>query len=156
MGESAMMRSVLIALVAGQRAMTPLALLAGAARRGTLEESAFARWLSRPAIAAGAVALAAAEMAGDKLPSAPDRIIAPGLAGRATTAAVAGWALASPGERRTAAILSATTAVAASYAGFALRTRAMQRFGQSATGFIEDALVLTTGLAVVLSREPAR
>jgi uncharacterized membrane protein len=116
-----MLRSFLIGLVAGQRGMTPLAVAAGAARRGTLPAKApGARLLAHPVVASGAVALAAAEMAGDKMATAPDRTILPGLIARAMSAGFAGAALA---ERRrgTGALVAATTAVAAAYAGLALR-----------------------------------
>ena len=143
-----MLRSILIGLVAGQRAMTPLALVAGAARRGTLPADA-PDLLRHPAVAAGAIALAAAEMAGDKMPSAPNRTVAVGLLARATTAGFAGAALAPKGERRSAAALAMATAVASSYLGLALRLRAMRRFGQTSTGFAEDAALVAGGLAVV-------
>ena len=143
-----MLRSILIGLVAGQRAMTPLALVAGAARQGTLPDDA-PELLRHPAVAAGAVALAAAEMAGDKMPSAPNRTVAAGLLARAATAGFAGAALAPKGERRTAAALAVATAVASSYLGLALRLRAMRRFGQTTTGFVEDAALVAGGLAIV-------
>lgn len=144
-----MLRSLLIGLVAGQRAMTPLALVAGAARRDRLPEDAPGRALiAHPLVATGAVTLAAAEMAGDKMRTAPDRIVLPGLVARTATAAFAGAALAPAEQRKTAAVLAAATAIAASYVGWTLRVRAMRRFGQSKTGFVEDALVLGSGLAI--------
>ena len=48
-----MLRSLLIGLVAGQRAMTPLALAAGAARRGRLPKDAPARDLLAHPLVAG-------------------------------------------------------------------------------------------------------
>ena len=88
-----MLRSFLIGLVAGQRGMTPLAVVAGAARQGTLSAGApGARLLAHPVGAGGAVALAAAEMAGDKMATAPDRTIPPGLIARAMSAGFAGAA----------------------------------------------------------------
>jgi uncharacterized membrane protein len=142
------LRSILIGLVAGQRAMTPLALVAGAARRGTLPDDA-PELLRHPAVAAGAVALAAAEMAGDKMPSAPNRTVVAGLLARAATAGLAGAALAPKEQRRTAAALAVATAVASSYVGLALRLAAMRRYGQTTTGFAEDAVLVAGGLAVV-------
>ena len=139
-----MIRSLLIGLIAGQRGMTPLAVVAGAARNGRAPGG---RWLGHPLVAGGAVALAAAEMAGDKMPTAPDRTIVPGLAARALTAGFAGAALA-PRQRKTPALLAAVTAVAAAHGGVALRRVAMRRWGQTASGFIEDAAVLAGGIAV--------
>ena len=146
-----MLRSILIGVIAGQRAMTPLALVAGAARQGTLPDDA-PGLLRHPAVAAGAVALAAAEMAGDKMPSAPNRTVAAGLIARALTAGFAGAALAPRDRRRTAATLAVGTALATSYLGLALRLRAMRRFGQTSTGFVEDAALVAGGLAVVGTR----
>ncbi len=144
-----MLRSLLIGLVAGQRAMTPLAAVAGAARRGALPEDAMARdLLAHPLVALGAVALAAGEMMGDKLPSAPDRIIVSGLVARSITAAFAGAVLAPKESRAGAALLAAGAAVGASFLGFHLRVRAMRRFSQASTGFVEDAVVLGSALAI--------
>lgn len=71
-----MIRSFLIGLVAGQRSMTPLAVVAAGARNGTLPHGApLAGFIAHPVIAAGTVTLAAAEMAGDKMKTAPDRIV---------------------------------------------------------------------------------
>lgn len=62
-----MLRSFLIGLVAGQRGMTPMAVIAGAARRGALSTGApGAHLLAHPVVAGGSVALAAAEMAGTR------------------------------------------------------------------------------------------
>ncbi len=149
-----MLRSFLIGLVAGQRGMTPLAVVAGAARRGTLSaEMPGTRLLAHPVGAGGAVAMAAAEMTGDKMATAPDRTIPPGLIARAMSAGFAGAALAAR-RRVTSALVAATTAVAAAYAGLALRRYGMRRWGQTATGFVEDAAVLAGGIAI--ARLPAR
>ena len=153
-----MIRPILIGMVAGQRAMTPLSLLAGAARRGELARDVpGARLLANPLVASGAVALAAAEMAGDKMPSAPDRIVLIGLAARSATAAFAGSVLAPAGQRRMGAAVAMAAAVASSYVGWTLRMRAMRRFGQTRTGFVEDAIVLGSGALVTrLIAIPAR
>ena len=133
--------------------MAPLAVLAGAARRGQLpDDLPLGGMLATPLGAAGAVAISAAEMAGDKMKSAPDRIVPIGLAVRAVTAAYARVALA-PRERRAAgAALAAATALASSYFGWRLRCAAMRRYGQTATGFVEDAIVLGSGLAITAPR----
>lgn len=151
-----MIRSFLIGLAAGQRSMAPLAVIAGAARRGTLPDQEHApAFLSHPAAAAGAVALAAAEMAGDKMPSAPDRIVAAGLAARLVTGGFAGAMLAPAEHRRAGALIGAAAAIASSYLGFNARVRAMARYGQTSTGFVEDALVLAGAWAAANARRPA-
>ena len=145
-----MLRSILIGLVAGPRAMTPLAALAGAARRGTLPHAtAPARLMAIPLVAAGGVALAAAEMAGDKMKTAPDRTVVLGLLARTITSGFAGAALAPPRRQAAGAALAVGAAVAASFAGLAARRWAMDRWGQTATGFVEDALVLGAAERIV-------
>ena len=86
-----MLASFLMGLVGGQRAMTPLAAVAVAAATDRLPRDTGApAILAHPAVAAGAVALAVAELAGDKQPTAPDRVVPAGLAARLLTSAVAG------------------------------------------------------------------
>ncbi|TPG42706.1 DUF4126 domain-containing protein [Sphingomonas koreensis] len=151
-----MLRSILIGLVAGQRAMTPLAALAGAARRGALPyDNGEARMMRLPLIAAGGVAAAAAEMAGDKMTSAPDRTVMLGLLARTITGGFAGAALAPPKRQVAGAALGAGAAIAASYAGLAMRRSAMRRWGQTATGVAEDIIVFAAANAIV-SATPAR
>lgn len=148
-----MIRSFLIGLVAGQRSMTPLAAVAAGARHGTLPPGApLAGLIGHPAVAAGTVALAAAEMAGDKMKTAPDRIVPLGLIARTLTSAYAGAALAPRGERVAGAAVAVVTALGASYIGWRLRCAAMEKSGQTKTGAVEDAVVLGAGLAVALSR----
>lgn len=151
-----MIRSILMGVVAGQRSMTPLAVLAGAGRRGTLpHDNPEARLISRPLPAAGAVLMAAGEMAGDKMKTAPDRIVALGLTARLITGAFAGATLA-PKERRVAgAVAGATAAVASSYVGWSIRMWALRRWGQTSTGFIEEAILLPAAWAIANAR-PAK
>lgn len=145
-----MIRSFLMGLVAGQRSMTPLALLAGAARHGTLPgRNPQARLMALPLVAAGGVAMAALEMAGDKMKSAPDRTVFLGLLARTITSGFAGAALAQPRHRVAGAAVGIGAALVSSYGGLAARKWAMKRWGQTATGFVEDALVLAAGSAVV-------
>jgi uncharacterized membrane protein len=138
-----MLRSILLALIAGARSMTPLAAVSLAAWRGRLPaDSGAPALLGHPLVAAGTAALAFGELLGDKMPSAPDRIIAPGLAARIATGAVAAAALSPRRDRPVAALLGATFAVAAAHLSFRRRLRAMRHHGQTPTGLVEDALVL--------------
>lgn len=92
-----MLRSILMGLVAGQRAMTPLAALVGAAQRGTLPyDNGEARLLALPFITAGGVMMGALEMAGDKMKTAPDRTVFLGLLARTISSGFAGATLAPP------------------------------------------------------------
>lgn len=144
-----MIRSFLIGIVAGQRGITPLAAIATATRRGDIPaDLPLQKLLLNPLIAAGTAAFAAAEMAGDKMKTAPDRIVPIGLAVRGVTAAYAGAALAPRDKRVFGAAIAVGAALASSYAGWRLRCAAMARYGQTATGFVEDALVMGSGLAI--------
>ena len=101
-----MLRSFLIGLVAGQRGITPLAVIATATRRREVAaELPLQKLMLHPVIAAGTAAFAAAEMAGDKMKTALDRTVPIGLAVRSITAAYAGAALA-PRDKR---VLGAAT-----------------------------------------------
>ncbi len=136
-----MIRSILMGAVAGARAMTPLAALALATR----DKGGRASLLS-----AGSLALAAGELAGDKLKQAPDRVEPAGIAGRLLSGALAGAACAPRGDRAIGAMLGAAAAVAASHLTFRLRAGAAERYGQTASGLIEDGLAV--GSAVLLAR----
>lgn len=138
-----MLRSALIGAIAGARSMTPLAAVSVAAARGTLPpDNGAPALLGHPVVEAGALALAAGELAGDKWSGAPDRIVLAGMAARIVAGAVAGAALAPRDQRTPAALVGASAAVASSCLTFAARKRAMESSGQVRTGLIEDTLVL--------------
>jgi len=138
-----MLRSLLIGLVAGSRSLTPLAAVSEAARRGALPANSGApRWLGHPAVAAGSKLLAAGELWGDKLNSAPNRTAPAGIIARIVAGGLAGAALAPRRQAWLGGLLGATAAVGAAYLTFGARTRAMRRFGQKSTGLVEDALTL--------------
>lgn len=152
-----MLASFLMGLIGGQRAMTPLAAVSVAAALGELpKDSGAPAFLKHPLAAAGTLALAAAEMAGDKQKSAPDRIVPIGLAARLVTSAIAGAVLVPGRQRWLGAAIGGGTAVLASYAGWRARMAAITRFGQTATGFVEDAVVLGSAAAIVRSGRPSR
>lgn len=152
-----MIRSVLMGLAAGARAMTPLAVVANAARLGKLPPgNAAPRFLAHPLISLGTTGLAAYELTGDKQPSAPDRIIAPAVIIRSWNAAFAGMAMAPRQHRFAAAVTAAATAALASYATYALRMRAMKGEHRIATGLIEDALTLSAATVAALAPFPER
>ena len=123
-----MLASFKMGLVGGQRAMTPLAAVSIAAARGELAPGkGVLRWLANPVVAAGTASL--------------------GAALRAT--AIAGAALASPKHRWLGAAIGGVTAVVASYPGWRGRMAALGRYGQTKTGFAEDAAVLAGAVGIV-------
>lgn len=126
-----------------------MAVIALATRRQEISaELQLQTLMLNPTISGGAAAFAAAEMAGDKMKTAPDRTVTIGLAVCSVTAAYAGAALAPRGRRLLGAAVAVGTALAASYAGLALRKWAMRRYGQTATGFVEVAVVFGSGLVI--------
>jgi uncharacterized membrane protein len=140
--------SVLIGAVASARSMTPMAALAGAhvAHRRTPGRL----WLlDKPLFTAGALAMGAGELYGDKMKSAPDRTVFLGLLARIMSAGIAGAALAPRGHERTGAAVAVGTAVPLAYLTLSARKRAMRKIGQTKSGLVEDALVVTAGIAVV-------
>ena len=128
--------------------MTPMAALAAAhvAGRGTPGRL---RLLTHPLFTAGALAMGVGELVGDKMKSAPDRTVFLGLLARIMSAGIAGSALAPRGRERSGAALAVATAVPLAYLTLAGRKRAMRRIGQTKSGLIEDALVVSAGAAVV-------
>lgn len=148
-----MLRSFLIGLVAGQRGITPLAAVAIATQRKEIPANLpFQKLLLHPIVALAVNALAAAEMGGDKMKSAPDRIVPIGLAVRSVTSAYAGAALAPRDQRALGAAVAVGAALVSSYIGWRLRMAAMERYGQTATGLVEDAIVAGAGLAIANPR----
>ena len=95
-----MLGSVLIGLPAGARALTPLAAVSDAARRGVLpKDNGAPAWLGSPFVELGLVTLAAGELWGDKLRSAPDRIVPAGVAARVVSAGPASGPCSAPRRR---------------------------------------------------------
>ena len=145
-----MLGSLLIGLPAGARALTPLAVVSHAARGGSLPKDTGApAWLGSPVVALGIAVLAAGELFGDKLRGAPDRIVPAGIIARVVSAGLCGAALAPRRRRYLGAGLGASTAVASAYVTFALRRRAMTRFGQTSTGLVEDGLTIALSQLVL-------
>jgi uncharacterized membrane protein len=138
-----MLPSILIGALSGQRALTPIAAVAITAARGRLPEGSKAvPLLDNKLVAGGLLAVAVAEMVGDKWPKSPNRTVLSGSIARFLTAAAAGASLAPRDKRVAGGLLAALTAVTAAHLGLAARLRSMQRWSQARTGFVEDALLL--------------
>ena len=153
----ALIHSILMGAVAGMRAMTPLATITNAACNGTLPRNNGAPPLMSNRLAStGAKLLAAGELAGDKMDDAPDRIVPAGMLARVVTGAIVGMALAPREQRPLAAVLGAGAAVGMAYVTFNLRVRAMRRFGQKATGAVEDAIAVGSATLIARSAAPKR
>jgi len=147
MKTSGLLPSALIGAVASARSMTPMAILAAARLAGRPTPGPLAL-LDKPMFRFGALAMGAGELMGDKMKSAPDRTVLPGLVARVASAGIAGAALAPAGRGRAGAAVAIAAAVPLAYLSLAVRKRAMRRFGQTRSGLAEDALVVASGLAV--------
>jgi len=143
-----LLSSALIGAVASARSMTPMATIATArlADRRTPGELFL---LDRPAFKYGALAMGVGELFGDKMKSAPDRTVAPGLLARIMSAGIAGAALAPKGREKEGAAVAVATAVPLAYLTLAGRKQAMAKIGQTKSGLIEDALIVAAGAAIV-------
>lgn len=144
-----MLRSFLIGIVAGQRGIAPLAAIAIATFRKEIRaDLPLQKLFLDPTVVAGVTAFAVAEMGGDKMKSAPDRIVPIGLAVRSISAAYAGAALAPKDKRAMGAAVAAGTALVSSYIGWRLRCATMKHYGQTSTGLVEDAIVVVAGMGI--------
>lgn len=149
-----MIHSILMGIVAGARSITPMVIVTNMARRGTLPENDLpVRLLGHPVMVAGSTVMAAGELAGDKMKTAPDRIVALGMIARILSAGIAGASLAPKKDRLTAAAAAIGVAAISAHLTFAARMKAMARHGQTPTGLIEDTLVVGSALAIAHSAE---
>lgn len=154
MTSPSLLPSALIGAVASARSMTPMATLATARLAGRQTDGVLLL-LDRPLFKYGALAMGLGELVGDKVKSAPDRTVLPGLLARVMSAAIAGAALAPRGRERAGAAVAIATAVPLAYLTLAARKQAMARIGQTRSGLIEDALIVAAGAAIVaLSTRP--
>jgi uncharacterized membrane protein len=106
---------------------------------------------SRPA-SLGLAAAMAGELAFDKLPFVPARVTPAPLAGRALLGGLTGWAVALQrrGDPILCAAAGAAGAVAAAWAGYAVRRRLTAAYGlpDAAVAVCEDALALGGARAI--------
>ncbi|MBY0298073.1 MAG: hypothetical protein K2X71_18915 [Methylobacterium sp.] len=138
--------------VTGLRSMTACAALVGAASLGRTRIGGIP---AGPVPCGLAVAAAAAEMVGDKMPFAPDRRIPPSFAARLAIGAVAGAALADRRHARLGgAVAGAAGAVAGTILGRAARGGTTRTAADLARGLTEDAVA--AGLAVAIVRRAGR
>lgn len=149
--------ALLIGVVAGLRALTPLAALSigGALGWIYLEGTSFAFLLSPIALWIF-LALAAAEIVNDKLPRTPSRKVPPQFAVRVLAGAFAGACLAvvPSGENLTylilGAIVGAVGAVVGTLGGSSIRGALARSFGNDTpAALIEDAVAIVAALLIV-------
>jgi len=141
--------ALLIGVVAGLRAATPIAAIAIAAYLGWIDFSgtqvAFIGHIITVIIL---VVLAIVELVGDQLPKTPSRKVPMQFGARIIMGALAGALL--PGSWIVGAILGAIGAVIGTYGGAAVRANLAKSFGQDRpAAFIEDAVAVVAALLIV-------
>jgi uncharacterized membrane protein len=140
-----------IGFVAGLRSMTACVGLIVAAAEGRTRGAFIPSGLGARGLATAA---ALAEIAGDKMPFAPDRRIPPSFAARLAIGALGGWALA--GRRASpeaGALAGLAGAVAGTLLGRAARGAESRTSAGRARGFAEDMVAVTLATAAVASAE---
>jgi uncharacterized membrane protein len=150
MSDRPLLASTLIGAVASARSMTPMAALTVARLAGRRTPGRLLL-LDRKLFRFGALAMGLGELFGDKMKSAPDRTVPPGLLARVLSAGIAGAALAPRGRERAGAAVAVAAAVPLAYLTLACRKQAMGRVGQTSSGLVEDALVILAAAAIVAS-----
>ena len=143
-----------IGFVGGMRSMSACAALSWAASQGRTRDGLIP---GSPSARAVTTVAALAEMAGDKMPFAPDRRIPPSFAFRLAIGAVGGWALtgrcASP---RTGALVGVAGAVTGTLLGRAARGSDSRTTHGRSKGLAEDVVAAGLATAVVVSSDRQR
>ena len=136
-----------IGLVTGMRSMTACAALTWAASQGRTRGDLIPGGPVARTLSTGA---ALAEMAGDKMPFAPDRRIPPSFAARLVIGTVGGWALAGRNATpMTGALAGAAGAVAGTLIGRSARGGDNPSPSGLARGLVEDFVAVGLAVAVV-------
>ena len=144
--------ALLIGIVAGLRALTPLAIISWAAHVGWLKlHGTWLAFLAAPITPYLVSVLALGELLTDKLPTTPSRKVPVAFATRILSGALCGAALAGPtGASFLGLILGAMGAVIGTLGGAAIRTRLAQAFGKDIpAAFLEDAIAVGGAILIV-------
>jgi uncharacterized membrane protein len=145
-------------IIAGMRSGSAPALLSNhfcKHKNNALRGSKWKWFCSKPASNIFSV-MAAGEVLADKMPSIPDRISPPGLAGRAVSGALAGMVLdkATKGRTPVAPLVGAGAAIAAAFASFYGRKALSRKIADRKIAVVEDLIVY--GIGAWLTRTVSR
>ena len=141
-----------IGVVAGLRALTPLAAVSWGARLGKIPlAGTHLSWLSSPITVGIFTLLAIGEIINDKLPATPSRKIPPQFATRVVTGAFSGAAIGlSQGTLFAGLLLGALGAIAGTLGGAAARGKLAATFGKDLpAALLEDIITILLAAAVV-------
>jgi len=142
----------LIGIVAGLRAMTPIAAISWAAYLGWLPlHGTWLSFLGASITPYVTTALALGELVTDKLPATPSRKIPIQFGARILTGALCGAAVATPsGATLIGLLLGAVGAVIGTFGGAALRARLAQAFGKDLpAALLEDLIAIGSAILIV-------
>lgn len=151
MNQETLLRILTLGAVAGMRSMAAPALVSAYLRQQNVHatRSGPLQWLATKEAGAALTLLAAAELAGDKLPGIPDRIAPLPLAGRAASGALSGAALGEAEDEQPAsgAVLGAAAAVVSAFIMYHLRRAASEKLGvpDPLLALLEDGLAVRGG-----------
>ena len=153
---SALIKTVGLGALTGMRAVSGLSAVSNSlSKQQSLYYLGGTRYsfLQSPLVASALSVAAKAEMAGDKLPTAPNRIAPLGLAGRTLAGALLGAAIfkAHGGSDIQGAVLGGLVAAAAGFGSFFLRKKIAQQTNlpDPLLGFVEDAIVRKAGRRLI-------
>lgn len=106
-------------------------------------------FMQSPVTAIVTKVMSVGEIIGDKLPNAPDRIVAPSVAARAASGAFAGALISAAGDDNVAKriLIGGATAIAATFGTYYLRKYISENtfVKEPATGAVEDAIAIGMG-----------
>ncbi|MCU1292864.1 MAG: hypothetical protein JWP08_1714 [Bryobacterales bacterium] len=144
--------ALLIGVVAGLRALTPLAAVSWAARLGRLHLGgtwlAFLGYSATPYIF---TILALGELVNDKLPKTPSRKVPAQFGARIVTGGLAGAAIGTAGQSLAAGLVAGIVgAVVGTLGGSAIRARLAKAFGNDLpAALLEDAVAVVGAILIV-------
>jgi uncharacterized membrane protein len=148
----ALLFALLIGIVAGLRAMTPLAVLAWGAMLGWLNlDGTWAAWIGSIIAVVVFSVLALGELVTDQLPKTPSRKVPAQFGARIVIGALAGAVIGTPfGHIYSAIGAGIIGAVLGTLGGAELRSRLAAKFGKDLpAALIEDAVAVIGGFVIV-------
>ena len=149
-----MILACLIGIVAGLRAMTPIAAVSWAAHLGRLPlQGTWLSFLGASITTYVATALALGELVTDKLPMTPSRKIPMQFGARILSGALCGAAMAAPGGAMWLGLfLGAVGAVIGTFGGAAMRAWLAQAFGKDLPAALLEDVIAIGGVILIVSR----
>jgi|SRR5580704_3478852 uncharacterized membrane protein len=144
--------ALLIGIVAGLRALTPLAAVSWAAYLGRLPlQATWLAFLGFTLVPYIVTLLAVVELVVDQLPSAPSRKAPPGFGARIVTGALSGAAIGVSGNALIGGLVAGVIgAIIGTFGGYAVRMRLAGVFGRDRpAALIEDFIAVVAAILLV-------